>query len=231
MIENVLQDSDPQLLQHLTVNGVTSQTYAWPLLETAFSEVLRCDDWRVLWDHVLTNEPSFLLLSVVAYNVTSRSTILALSTRDDFEAFYRSVTPINTKKLIGKKSRRFDSFHTDGLLLEGKTYGLLESVPGYKHPKRYLNDFVALSGRDGYPRFAGFPEEVVRLEMREVGVLESESKAVDAEAEEILKLRDSKADLVGRYEIEDVERLRLSRKYRWWVFMHELMNTEAWNIK
>lgn len=104
MIENVLQDSDPQLLLHLTSSGVTSQTYAWPLLETAFSEVLRCADWRVLWDHILSNEPSFLLLSVVSYNIANRSTILTLSAPDEFQAFYRNVTPINTKKLIGKTS-------------------------------------------------------------------------------------------------------------------------------
>lgn len=93
----------------------------------------------------------------------------------------------------------------------------MESVPGYKHPKRYLNDFVGLLGRDGYPRFVGFPKEVAKMEMREVSVLERESKAVGAEAEEILKLCDSKVDLVGRYEMEDVDRLRLSRKHPFYI--------------
>lgn len=39
IVENVLAFHDKELLGHLIKHGCTSQTYAWPLLETLFSEV------------------------------------------------------------------------------------------------------------------------------------------------------------------------------------------------
>ena len=62
-----------------------SQQYAWPLLETLFSEVLSREEWLRLWDNVLSNHPSFLLLVVVAYLTSARHTLLHCNTTEDFE--------------------------------------------------------------------------------------------------------------------------------------------------
>ncbi|KAL2767179.1 TBC1 domain family member 31 isoform 9, partial [Daubentonia madagascariensis] len=85
MIENVLAFHDKELLQHFIDHDITSQLYAWPLLETVFSEVLTREEWLKLFDNVFSNHPSFLLMTVVAYNVCSRAPLLNCNLKDDFE--------------------------------------------------------------------------------------------------------------------------------------------------
>ncbi|KAB0398381.1 hypothetical protein E2I00_013686, partial [Balaenoptera physalus] len=85
MIENVLAFHDKELLQHFINHDITSQLYAWPLLETVFSEVLTREEWLKLFDNVFSNHPSFLLMTVVAYNICSRAPLLNCNLKDDFE--------------------------------------------------------------------------------------------------------------------------------------------------
>jgi hypothetical protein len=61
------------------------QLYAWPLLETVFSEVLTRDEWLTLWDHVVSNPPSFLLLLTVAYSICARGPLMQCTELDDFQ--------------------------------------------------------------------------------------------------------------------------------------------------
>ena len=61
------------------------QVYAWPLLKTMFSEVLSRDEWLRVWDHIVSNHPSFLLLLAVAYLTTARQTLLKCTAKEDFE--------------------------------------------------------------------------------------------------------------------------------------------------
>lgn len=51
-------------------------------------QVLAKSDWLCLWDHILSNEPSFLLMAVVAYNIVCRTTIMSCHNRDDFEVSF-----------------------------------------------------------------------------------------------------------------------------------------------
>uniref|UniRef100_A0A2K5PQP4 TBC1 domain family member 31 n=1 Tax=Cebus imitator TaxID=2715852 RepID=A0A2K5PQP4_CEBIM len=85
MIENVLAFHDKELLQHFIDHDITSQLYAWPLLETVFSEVLTREEWLKLFDNIFSNHPSFLLMTVVAYNICSRAPLLNCNLKDDFE--------------------------------------------------------------------------------------------------------------------------------------------------
>uniref|UniRef100_A0A8C3WUQ8 TBC1 domain family member 31 n=1 Tax=Catagonus wagneri TaxID=51154 RepID=A0A8C3WUQ8_9CETA len=85
MIENVLAFHDKELLRHFIDHDITSQLYAWPLLETVFSEVLTREEWLKLFDNVFSNHPSFLLMTVVAYNICSRAPLLNCDLKDDFE--------------------------------------------------------------------------------------------------------------------------------------------------
>ena len=61
------------------------QLYAWPLLETVFSEVLTRDEWLMLWDHVVSNPPSFLLMLTAAYSVCARGPLMQCTELDDFQ--------------------------------------------------------------------------------------------------------------------------------------------------
>ena len=61
------------------------QLYAWPLLETVFSEVLTRDEWLMLWDHVVSNPPSFLLMLTAAYSICARGPLMQCTELDDFQ--------------------------------------------------------------------------------------------------------------------------------------------------
>ncbi|KAK4329116.1 hypothetical protein Pmani_000527 [Petrolisthes manimaculis] len=77
--ERLLCDADPTLLAHLIDIKVTAQHYIWTPLTTAFSTVLSDSDWLTLWDHILSNPPSFLPCVAVAFTIASRNTLLSCS--------------------------------------------------------------------------------------------------------------------------------------------------------
>ncbi|KAJ4448502.1 hypothetical protein ANN_10518 [Periplaneta americana] len=91
MVENVLGEHDSELLDFYYEKGVKSNLYAWSLLEVAFSEVLCRSDWLRLWDHILSNEPAFFLMAVVAYNIICRRAIMSCKHHDDFEKPHRII--------------------------------------------------------------------------------------------------------------------------------------------
>jgi hypothetical protein len=83
MIENVLSYHDSHLLEHFINLKITSHIYSWPLLQTLFSEVLSKDEWLKLWDNVISQPMSFLLMVVVSYISSARQTLLKCTTTED----------------------------------------------------------------------------------------------------------------------------------------------------
>lgn len=142
MIENILLEHDPRLLDHLMKNDVTSTTYAWSLLKVAFSETMSAQEWHIFWDHVLVNEPAFLLMAVVACNIINRSILLSLNNPSDFFRFYHSQNIPNMKQFLTK------------------TYNLLDITSDRNHPRKYLNGFVGLQ-RGKYPTFHDYPKSLI----------------------------------------------------------------------
>lgn len=138
MIENILLEHNPILLSHFTKYDVTSKEYAWPLLQTVFSEVLTAKDWLILWDHILTNEPSFFLFAAVAFNLINSTIVLKINITSDIEQFYHQQNLIDIKKLISK------------------TYYLLNNTSEKNHPRQYLNYFAPIE-IGVYPHFTGYP--------------------------------------------------------------------------
>ena len=65
--EALLRHAAPRLHAHLLGLGVGPAQWGWPLLETLFCRVLAHDAWLALCDHLLTQEPPFVLLVLVAY--------------------------------------------------------------------------------------------------------------------------------------------------------------------
>ena len=59
--------------------------YAWPLLQTFFSEVLTRDEWLRIWDNIFSNHPGYLILAVTSYLTCSRHSLLQCATVEDFE--------------------------------------------------------------------------------------------------------------------------------------------------
>ncbi|XP_045717058.1 TBC1 domain family member 31 isoform X2 [Phyllostomus hastatus] len=148
MIENVLAFHDPELLQHFIDHDVTSQLYAWPLLETVFSEVLTREEWLKLFDNVFSNHPSFLLMAVVAYNICSRGPLLHCDLRDDFKYFFHHRNNLDISVVIRE------------------VYHLMDTTPPDIHPERTLSVFVALT-KGQYPVFNQYPKFIVDYQTQE----------------------------------------------------------------
>ncbi|KAM7075431.1 TBC1 domain family member 31 isoform 1-T1 [Molossus nigricans] len=148
MVENVLAFHDKALLQHFMDRGVTSQLYAWPLLETLFSEVLTREEWLKLFDNVFSNHPSFLLMTVVAYNVCSRAPLLHCDRKDDFEYFFHHRNNLDISVVIRE------------------VYHLMDTTPADIHPEKMLDAFVALT-KGQYPVFNQYPKFIVDYQTQE----------------------------------------------------------------
>ncbi|KAJ8679846.1 hypothetical protein QAD02_015633 [Eretmocerus hayati] len=141
MMENILLEADPSLFNHFCERGITSTTYAWPLLQSMMSEVLSSKDWLILWDHLLSvKKPWYLLMCTVAYNILYRKTITTkLKTLEDFQQFYKTQGHVSVKMVL-KIAHKLDS-----------------ETPHRIHPRRYLeNDIVPLPKKGPYPPFVQF---------------------------------------------------------------------------
>lgn len=148
MIENVLAYHDKYLLEHFVKYGVTSQIYAWPLLETLFSEVLTRDEWLMLFDNVFTNHPSFLLMVVVAYAMSARGPLMQCVELDDFRYFYHHRNAVDVRRVLKE------------------AYRLMEATPEDIHPRGSLEDFKPLTVGQ-YPVFNKYPKFIVDYQVQE----------------------------------------------------------------
>lgn len=167
MIENVLLEHNPQLLQHFTKHDITSKTYGWEILQTVFSEVLTGKDWLILWDHILSNEPSFFILAAVAFNLINSLVLSKMNSTEDIKRFYHQQNLLDIKKLISK------------------TYYLLKNTSEKNHPRQYLNYFAPIE-IDAYPQFTGYPL-AMKTYQQNVGILNKEKDTVNGKDRDILQ--------------------------------------------
>lgn len=147
MVENILAEHNQQLLNHYCDVGITSQIYALKILETAFSEVLTCSEWLILWDHILSNEPAFILMAVVSYNIVQKNAIKRLNSDEQLENFFHMQNPIDKKSFLKK------------------TYVLVNETPEDIHPRRFFNSFMSLEKGGCYQQFTGYPKATICLKL------------------------------------------------------------------
>ncbi|KFQ31900.1 TBC1 domain family member 31, partial [Mesitornis unicolor] len=148
MMENVLAHHDKELLQHLIKYNVTAQAYAWPLLETLFSEVLTREEWLKVFDNIFSNHPSYFLMIVVAYIICSRAPLLHCNQKEDFEYFFHHRNNLDINAVIKE------------------AYHLMEATPPDIHPQHVLDDFVPLT-KGQYPVFNKYPKFIVDYQTQE----------------------------------------------------------------
>ncbi|NWS14728.1 TBC31 protein, partial [Pachyramphus minor] len=148
MMENVLAYHDKELLQHLIKYNVTSQVYAWPLLETLLSEVLTREEWLKVFDNIFSNHPSYFLMIVVAYIICSRAPLLQCNQAVDFEYFFHHRNNLEITAVIKE------------------AYRLMEATPLDIHPQRMLEDFIPLT-KGQYPIFNKYPKFIVDYQAQE----------------------------------------------------------------
>lgn len=107
-MELALRRADRELAAHLKKLSVGALSYGWPLLRSAFSEVLATPDWLRLIDRVLANSgrPEMLEAAAVAFAVASRSRLLACRSTSEAEAiFRRRCESIDLEKLFQSMER------------------------------------------------------------------------------------------------------------------------------
>uniref|UniRef100_A0A8C6YCC7 TBC1 domain family member 31 n=1 Tax=Naja naja TaxID=35670 RepID=A0A8C6YCC7_NAJNA len=148
MVENILAHHDKELLHHLMKYSITTQSYAWPLLETMFSEVLTREEWLKMFDNIFSNHPSYLLMVVAAYLICSRAPLLHCSQKEDFEYFFHHRN------------------HLDVSVVIREAYHLMECTPDNIHPIRMLEDFAPLT-KGQYPIFNKYPKFIVDYQSQE----------------------------------------------------------------
>nr|CAB3266840.1 TBC1 domain family member 31 [Phallusia mammillata] len=149
MIENLMSHHDRELLQHFVKYEVTTQIYAWPLLQTLMSEVLTRDEWLKLFDNVFSNHPSFFLYCVVAYSISCRSALLKTKQTDDFKYFYHHRNALDIRAVINE------------------AYRLSECTPKKIDPKESLHPLEPIPSAVTYPIFNKYPKFIVDYQAQE----------------------------------------------------------------
>ncbi|XP_068723216.1 TBC1 domain family member 31-like [Montipora capricornis] len=148
MVENVLVHHDKRLIQHFVQCDVTTQVYAWPLLQTLLSEVFTKDEWLRAWDNIFSNHPSFLLFVVVAYVIVSRKVLLQCTRKEDFQYFFHNRNAVDVGAVVRE------------------AYRLQDSTPAEANPKRMLEPFAPLT-KGQYPIFNKYPKFIVDYQVQE----------------------------------------------------------------
>lgn len=195
IIENILAEKDPSLLEHYEKMGVTSNVYAWLLLQSAFSEVLNESQWPILWDHVLSNEPWFLLQLVVAYNILCRNVLLSLDNVELVEAFFHSQSSLDVEKLLRI------------------AYDIDTTITHDIHPKQYYHAVTPLIPGPVYQPFEEYPKFIVDYQVcklheihdEEEKILKQELQAVEKKKQIEQQMQDYLSEEVHAARLEELE--------------------------
>ncbi|XP_063908067.1 TBC1 domain family member 31 [Zophobas morio] len=190
MVENVLMEHDPELLDHLTKKNITAEIYAWPILKTTFSEILAAPSWRVFWDHVLTNEPSFLLCGVVAYNILHRAVLFSLKDEKQFRCFYNTHHPVDVKRLLAK------------------SYQILANTSASIHPRQYLNMFQKIKMGE-YPNFCDYPKTIVDMKAAKSREMTEEAGKLKRDEVDLFRQRLVSLDRLQDFGVQEEENRRI----------------------
>ncbi|XP_037084695.1 TBC1 domain family member 31-like [Pollicipes pollicipes] len=180
MVENMLAHHCPELLRHYMELGVTAHVYGWPLLETAFSEVFTQNDWLVAWDHILTNDPSYMLAVVISYNAVSQAALLRCKTADDISYYFRNQNVVSVRHVVRR------------------AYVIHESTPADIHPRGFMEKFEAI-GAEAYPVFNKYPTFIVNHQLEERERIGREHQAFLEERGATARLAQEMADNRSRH--------------------------------
>jgi len=148
MVEDCITKEDPELANFFIKMGFHPVQYAWPLLQTMFSEVLPKTGWLMVIDHVLTysQHPQLLFALATSYVLQLRSSFMTIQDSAHLAAYVRTMSPIDVKKMI-KRARE-----------------LLPQMTGEKCPEPYKHNLpISKPNQPAYPVMGGYPKYVVEL--------------------------------------------------------------------
>ncbi|XP_059478112.1 TBC1 domain family member 31 [Neocloeon triangulifer] len=110
LIEELLEKFGPGALEILKRNSVSIVSYAWPLLDTGFSAVLKEKDWRLLWDHLTCNRLALYVSAAVAFVCCTESTLRqAAALSLDLKGLFLEQQEVDMKAFLRKSYEIYDS--------------------------------------------------------------------------------------------------------------------------
>lgn len=176
-MELSLARADRELATHLASLGVGALLYGWPLLRTAFSEVLDREDWLRLIDRILVNaeRPELLEAAAVGFAVASRVQLLALGSTREVEAFFRrrqasSVFDLERMFLVMEKVSKFgppEEWRVQGHVVGGRGGGdTSETMAALAMLRSDPREFKPLPRHGAYPFYDGYPRFVMNYQAR-----------------------------------------------------------------
>ncbi|CAH8589604.1 unnamed protein product [Schistosoma turkestanicum] len=174
MIENLIAYADPELYRHFVQYNITTEIYAWPLLQTGLSEIFTEDEWLHLWDSLICHSPSLLLAVVASYSICARGPLLMVQNSDTFEAYYHSQSTLPISIIIER------------------AHQLLTSTPSDIHPERLLSSLMQTGSQNKnkenncisfqpltsphYPIITRYPKFIVNYHIQERERIREEEK-------------------------------------------------------
>ena len=98
-LEAVLAYHDKPLAEALRAKGGV-QAHAWTLLQGALTEVLSSGEWLKLWDHILSNDASYMYYATVAFMIYFRASIIAAEKEEELHMFFRRSSALDIGAVI-----------------------------------------------------------------------------------------------------------------------------------
>ncbi|EDW92618.1 TBC1 domain family member 31 [Drosophila yakuba] len=161
MCENILQHCDEQLCKFYKSHEILPKDFAWPLLSTAFSEVLEEQQWLSLWDNIFSEQPWFPVFLVVAYNLIHREIIVRLPDKRSVLSFFHDQNPVDLSKLLSKARK------------------LMSKCALALHPQRFMQRFSPIP-KGVYPKFLKYPSEWIDEQEDQAVSLIKHNQEIDA---------------------------------------------------
>lgn len=169
LIENLIDHFKPSLIQFYRHHSITSATYAWTILRTAFSDILLEYQWYQLWDHIISEPPWFLVFIVIAFNCINCNLIKQLNNSKEINAYFNEPCAINISYWLRK------------------SYALMSKCPSDLHPNQYIKDFVGLGVEQQYQKILNYPHIEFNIRMEQKKQLQNQMQYINRKYMELEK--------------------------------------------
>jgi hypothetical protein len=147
IVTQLLSFHDPELFSHLSRSKATAQVYGWTLMQSLFSELFSKKDWLMVWDHLVSNPPSFMYHFMVAYLMHFRRPLMQTTELKDFYYFFQRRNATNVTNIILR------------------AYSIKSKTPSSLDPGSFLKPFEPCT-RGEYPIFNEYPQFIVNYQSR-----------------------------------------------------------------
>lgn len=170
LIENLIDHFEPSLVQFYRRHSVTSATFAWKMLRTAFSDILYEHQWYQLWDHIISGPSYFFVFIVVAFNCIQRSSIERLPNAKQIHAYFDEPCTINLKYWLRT------------------AYAQMSNCPMNLHPKQYMQHFVCLGiEHQQYRKILNYPRVEFNIRTEQKKQLQNQMRIINRKYMELEK--------------------------------------------